>query len=68
MATDSRLRSSIRELSYRPLTFIVSQRISSIINSDRIIVMDDGKIAGIGKHEELLDTCEVYREIFRSQE
>ncbi len=68
MATDSRLRSSIRELSYKPLTFIVSQRISSIINSDRIIVLDDGRIAGMGSHEELLGTCEVYREIFQSQE
>lgn len=68
MATDSRLRSSIRELSYKPLTFIISQRISSIINCDRILVLDDGRIAGIGRHDELLENCEVYREIYRSQE
>jgi len=47
--------------------FIVSQRTSSIQHADKIIVLDDGEIVGIGKHDELLETCEVYREIYDSQ-
>ena len=66
-ATDAALRKSLRELDYRPTVFIVSQRTSSIRNADRIIVLDDGNVAGTGTHEELLDTCPVYREIHDSQ-
>ena len=47
--------------------FIVAQRISTILNADQIIVLDEGKIAGIGSHEELLSNCEVYRQIAKSQ-
>ena len=46
---------------------IVAQRISTILNADQIIVLDDGNVAGIGTHEELLENCEVYQEIYYSQ-
>jgi len=66
-ATDARLRMAIRRLPYRPTVFIVSQRASSVRYADQIIVLDDGRIAGIGIHEDLLHQCPVYREIFDSQ-
>ncbi|MDO4522048.1 MAG: ABC transporter ATP-binding protein [Eubacteriales bacterium] len=66
-ATDARLRKAIREMDYHPTTFIVSQRTSSIQFADKIIVLDDGLAVGIGTHEELLESCEVYREIYDSQ-
>ena len=66
-ATDARLRMAIRQLPYRPTVFIVSQRASSVRYADQIIVLDDGKIAGLGTHEQLLEGCTVYREIFDSQ-
>ena len=64
-ATDAALRAGIRNLS--TTTFIVSQRASSVKDADKIIVLDDGKAVGIGTHEELMKTCEVYREIYFSQ-
>lgn len=66
-ATDAKLRKAIAEKTDNMTVFIVSQRISSIKNVDRIIVLDDGRIAGIGSHKELYKTCEVYREICLSQ-
>lgn len=66
-ATDARLRKAIREMECSPTLFIVSQRTSSIQHADKIIVLEDGKIAGLGTHEQLLGTCEVYREIYESQ-
>lgn len=66
-ATDARLRQAIKELDYKPTVFIVSQRASSIQYADQIIVMDDGNVAGIGTHDELLASCEVYQEIYYSQ-
>lgn len=66
-ATDAKLRKAIRELPYHQTVFIVSQRTSSIQYADKIIVLDDGEVAGMGTHEELLQTCEVYREIHESQ-
>lgn len=66
-ATDAKLRQAIRNLEYHPTVFIVSQRTSSIQYADRIIVLDDGEVAGIGTHEELLKSCEVYQEIHNSQ-
>ena len=66
-ATDANLRQSLKTLDYKPTVFIVSQRTSSIRHADKIIVLDGGKMAGIGTHEELLNTCEVYREIHHSQ-
>ena len=66
-ATDAKLRQAIRGMKNKLTVFIVSQRASSIQYADQIIVMDDGRIAGIGKHEELLKFCEVYKEIYESQ-
>ncbi len=66
-ATDAALRKAIRTLPERLTTLIVSQRTSSIMDADQIIVLDDGRVVGIGRHEELLDTCAVYREIYESQ-
>ena len=65
-ATDSRLRKAIRQIK-DITTIIVSQRIVSIKNADRIVVLDDGKIVGIGNHEELLENNPIYREIYNSQ-
>lgn len=64
-ATDAALRGEIRKL--KTTTFIVSQRASSVKDADKIIVLEDGKAVGIGSHEELIKTCEVYREIYDSQ-
>ena len=66
-ATDLRLRQALRALPDRPTVFIVSQRTASIQHADRILVLEDGHTAGIGTHEELLETCPVYREIYASQ-
>ena len=66
-ATDASLRSALKNLNYNPTVFIVSQRTSSIRHADKIIVLDGGKMAGIGTHEELLKSCELYREIHYSQ-
>ncbi|MBQ7599481.1 MAG: ABC transporter ATP-binding protein [Clostridia bacterium] len=66
-ATDAALRKSISELDYSPSVIIVSQRIVSVMNADTILVLDDGKTAGAGSHEELLKGCRVYREIYESQ-
>ena len=64
--TDSKLRKAISELPSKPTTFIVSQRTASIRNADRIIVLEDGEVAGIGTHDELLKSCEIYQEIFNT--
>ena len=66
-ATESKLRHAISTLDYAPTTFIVSQRTSSIRHADIIIVLDDGHAVGIGTHNELLSSCELYREIYDSQ-
>lgn len=66
-ATDARLRKAIKEGTKDMTVFIVSQRASTIKNADQIVVLDDGKMAGCGNHKELLQTCEVYREICLSQ-
>ena len=66
-ATDARLRAALRNLQGNKTIFIVSQRTSSIQFADQIIVMDDGQVAGIGTHEQLLEQCETYREIYESQ-
>ena len=67
MATDRKLRNALSKLDYSPTVFIVSQRISSVIDCDKIIVTDDGNIAGIGTNEELLASCDIYKEIYNSQ-
>lgn len=66
-ATDAALRIAIKEKTNHTTVFIVSQRSSSIMHADKIVVLDDGKVMGIGRHEELLENCEVYREICSSQ-
>ncbi len=66
-ATDAALRNALKKLDYKPTLIIVSQRTSSIMHADSIITLDDGKVAGIGTHEELLENCSVYREIYESQ-
>lgn len=65
--TEARLRQEIYNLPSRPTVFIVSQRASSVMGADKIIVLEDGKCAGIGTNDELLKSCEVYREIYSSQ-
>lgn len=66
-ATDAALRNSIRNMTPSPTLFIVSQRAASMMHADKIIVLDDGMVTGIGTHKELLASCEVYQEIYHSQ-
>jgi len=66
-ATDANLRMAIRSMENAPTTFIVSQRAASVRYADKILVLDDGELVGIGTHDELLDNCDVYQEIYYSQ-
>jgi len=66
-ATDARLRAALREETAAAAVFVVAQRISTVINADRIIVLDEGRVVGIGTHAQLLERSEVYREIVASQ-
>jgi len=66
-ATDAKLRMAIKEKTDNMTVFIVSQRCSSIMHADKIVVLEDGKVEGIGTHDELLSNCEVYQEIYSSQ-
>ena len=66
-ATDAKLRKAMKEMKQQMTVFIVSQRASSIMHADKIIVLDDGQIAGMGTHETLLKSCDIYREIYKSQ-
>ena len=66
-ATDAKLRAALRAETTAATVFIVSQRIGTVMNADRIVVLDEGRVAGIGRHAELLKTCTVYREIAESQ-
>jgi ATP-binding cassette subfamily B multidrug efflux pump len=65
--TDARLRAALRQETTKSAVIIVAQRVSTIMDADRIVVLDEGRIAGIGNHKELMATCEVYREIVSSQ-
>ncbi|MBQ7582539.1 MAG: ABC transporter ATP-binding protein, partial [Lachnospiraceae bacterium] len=65
--TDRTIRENLSKLPYEPLKIIISQRTVSIQDCDHILVLDDGKMAGYGTHEELLKNCDVYAEIHRSQ-
>ena len=67
-ATDARLRANLKNMSDKLTTIIISQRIVSVKDADKIIVLDDGRLAGVGTHDELLKTSEVYKEIVASQE
>lgn len=66
-ATEKAMRQAILSLDYKPTLFIVSQRASSVLSADKILVLDDGELVGMGTNDELLKTCEVYREIYSSQ-
>ena len=66
-ATDAALRKAIREEVVDTTVVIVSQRASTIMHADKIVVLDEGRAVGIGTHDELLENCEVYREIYDSQ-
>jgi len=66
-ATDARLRQAISQMASEVTVFIVSQRAASVRGADQILVLDDGKVVGAGKHEQLLQSCEIYREIYESQ-
>ena len=66
-ATDAALRQALRRLDWGPAVFIVSQRAASVMHADRILVLEDGRVADMGAHAELLDRCDVYREIYQSQ-
>jgi ATP-binding cassette subfamily B protein len=67
LATDARLRAALRPHTARATVVIVSQRVSTITDADQIVVLDDGEIVGLGRHEELLVTCPTYMEIVQSQ-
>ena len=65
--TEKKVRAGIREIAEDSICFIVSQRAASIMDADKILVLDEGELAGCGRHEELIKSCEVYREIYKSQ-
>ena len=67
-ATDAALRKALSKLPWKPTVVLISQRVSSIRHADKIVVLDDGHMAGLGTHTQLQQTCPVYQEICRSQE
>jgi ATP-binding cassette, subfamily B, multidrug efflux pump len=67
LATDARLRQALRPVTGDATVVIVAQRVSTIIDADQILVLEDGAIVGRGRHEELLETCETYQQIVESQ-
>ena len=66
-ATDAKLRAALRDETGTATVFVVAQRISTVISADRIIVLDNGRVAGVGTHADLLENNEIYREIVASQ-
>jgi ATP-binding cassette subfamily B protein len=66
-ATDAKLRAALKGETANATVFVVAQRISTVVNADRIVVLDDGRVVGIGTHGELLKSNDVYREIVSSQ-
>ncbi len=68
MATDARLRAALRPVTRESTVIVVAQRVSSVMDADQIVVLDDGMLVGVGKHEDLLETCPTYAEIVASQE
>ena len=66
-ATEAKLRTAIKEMEIKPTLFIVSQRASVVQNADKIVVLEDGKVSGVGTHKKLLEECQAYQEIYYSQ-
>ena len=67
-ATDAKIRAGLKQLDKNMTTIIIAQRISSVAECDKIIVLDDGKINAVGTHEQLMQNCEIYREVYNSQQ
>jgi ABC-type multidrug transport system fused ATPase/permease subunit len=67
LATEAKLRENIHALSWHPATIIISQRASSVREADRILVLENGEMVGLGSHEELMRSCAIYQEIYYSQ-
>jgi len=67
LTTDARLRAALKDETANATVFVVAQRISTVINADRIVVLDNGRVVGVGTHAGLLETSETYREIVESQ-
>ena len=67
MATEAKLRANLKALSWHPAVVTVSQRTSSVMHCDKIIVLEEGEVVGVGTHAQLLESCSVYREIYNSQ-
>ena len=67
MATEAKLQKSIKDTMKDSTVIVIAQRISGVMDADKIIVLDEGKIVGMGTHKELMKTCEVYQEIAYSQ-
>src|SRR5262249_2541173 len=68
LGTDARLRAALRPVTADAAVHVVAQPVSTIVDGDQIVVLEDGEIVGIGRHEELLDTCQTYQEIVESQQ
>lgn len=67
-ATDAKIRAGLKQLDKNMTTIIIAQRISSVAECDKIIVLDDGKINAVGTHDQLMQNCEIYREVYNSQQ
>jgi ATP-binding cassette subfamily B protein len=65
--TEARIQAALKDLAQRSTRFIIAQRISTVLNADKIVVLDDGRIAAVGRHSELLASSPIYREIYESQ-
>ena len=67
VATEGKIRDALKKYASELTCIVIAQRITSVISADRIIVLENGEIVGMGSHAELMETCEVYKDIFRSQ-
>ncbi|HWJ77453.1 MAG TPA: ATP-binding cassette domain-containing protein, partial [Niallia sp.] len=67
LGTEKKLRASLEKMMKNSITFLIAQRISSVMDAEKILVMEDGEIIGSGTHHELMDTCDVYQDIYQSQ-
>ena len=67
-ATDAKIRAALRDTLPETTKIIIAQRVTSVMDADMILVLDDGKIAGQGNHVSLLESCDIYREVYQSQQ